>query len=96
MLGEIRQVLCHAACIGFQFGLHVLAEIESVSIRKCRQLLKTLLASGLIEEKPEAGHFQFRYRLVREVAYGMLTFEERQQILAKITQPNRAASAHPQ
>ncbi|MGB7195622.1 MAG: AAA family ATPase [Collimonas pratensis] len=96
MLGEVRQVLCHAACIGFQFGLHVLAEIESVSVRKCRQLIKTLIASGLIEEKPEAGHFQFRYRLVREVAYSMLTFEERQQILAKIVQPNPAASAHPQ
>ena len=96
MLGEVRQVLCHAACIGFQFGLHVLAEIESVSVRKCRQLIKTLIASGLIEEKPEAGHFQFRYRLVREVAYSMLTFEERQQILAKIVPPNPAASAHPQ
>ncbi|PFH10047.1 AAA ATPase-like protein [Collimonas sp. PA-H2] len=96
MLGEIRHVLCHASCIGFQFGLHVLAEIESVSIRKCQQLIQTLVASGLIEKKPEAGHFQFRYRLVREVAYGMLTFEERQQILAKIARPNQAVSAHPQ
>lgn len=93
MLGEIRQVLCHASCIGFQFGLHVLAEIESVSIRKCQQLIQTLVASGLIEKKPEAGHFQFRYRLVREVAYSMLTFEERQQILAKIAQPNALQAA---
>jgi|GEM_PF-1330904 len=96
MLGEIRQVLCHASCIGFQFGLHVLAEVESVSIRKCQKLIQTLLASGLIEKKPESGHFQFRYRLVREVAYSMLTFEERQQILAKIARPNQAAIAHPQ
>lgn len=87
-LGEIRQVLCHASCIGFQFGLHVLAEIESVSIRKCQQLIKVLLASGLVEQRPEPGHFQFRYRLVREVAYSMLTFEERQRILAKIARPN--------
>jgi hypothetical protein len=96
MLGEIRQVLCHAACIGFQFGLHVLADIESVSIRKCQQLIQVLVASGLVEKKPESGHFQFRYRLVREVAYSMLTFEERQQILAKIIRPHRAAIAHPQ
>jgi DNA-binding SARP family transcriptional activator len=93
MLGDIRQVLCHASCIGFQFGLHVLAEIESVSIRKCQQLIQTLVASGLIEKKPESGHFQFRYRLVREVAYSMLTFEERQQILAKIAQPNALQAA---
>ncbi|WP_211473043.1 AAA family ATPase [Collimonas humicola] len=94
MLGEMRQVLCHAACIGFQFWLHVLAAVESLSAGKCRQLIKTLIASGLIEEKAEPGHFQFRYRLVREVAHSMLTFEERQQILAKIAQPNPAASVH--
>lgn len=93
MLGEMRQVLCHAACIGFQFGLNVLADIESVSIRKCQQLIQTLVASGLVEKKPESGHFQFRYRLVREVAYSMLTFEERQQILAKIAQPNALQAA---
>ncbi|AMO93094.1 AAA ATPase domain protein [Collimonas fungivorans] len=87
-LGEIRQVLCHASCIGFRFGLHVLAEIESVSIRKCQQLIKALLDSGLIEQRPEPGYFQFRYRLVREVAYSMLTFEERQRILARIAEPN--------
>ena len=92
-LGEIRQVLCHASCIGFRFGLHVLAEIESVSVRKCQQSIKALLASGLIEQRPEPGHFQFRYRLVREVAYSMLTFEERQRILARIAKPDPLQAA---
>ena len=96
MLGEIRRILCHASCIGFQFGLHALAEIESVSIRKCQQWIQTLIASGLIEKKPEAGYFQFRYRLVREVAYSMLTFEERQQILEKIARPNQVTNAYSQ
>lgn len=83
-LGDIRQILCHASCIGQKFTLPILASIESISLHRCRQLINKMIAAELVEELSEPDQFQFRFRLCREVAYSTLTHEEQQKIHLKI------------
>jgi DNA-binding SARP family transcriptional activator len=83
-LGDLRQILCHASCIGWQFTLQILAAIESISPQRCRQLINKMIAAELVEKLPEQDRFQFRYRLIREVAYSTLTRTERKKMHGKI------------
>ncbi len=85
-LGDVRQVLCHAACVGRQFSLQILAAIESISVQRCRQLVNKMIAVGLVAKLPEPDQFQFRYWLTREVAFSTLLYAEQQKIHMKIAE----------
>lgn len=85
-IGELKQTLFRASCIGRKFTLQALAYLESISHHKCQQLINKMINFELLEKLPEPDQFQFRYGLVREVAYSTLTRDEQQKIQAKIAE----------
>lgn len=85
-IGDIKQTLFRASCIGRKFTLQTLAYLESISHRECLQLINKMINFELMEKLPESDQFQFRHGLMREVAYSTLTRDEQQRMQAKIAE----------
>jgi class 3 adenylate cyclase/tetratricopeptide (TPR) repeat protein len=80
-LGEAKAIAQHAAVLGHDFSLPLLAAAVNRDVRELVGALRRLIAARIVIEHPAGvGLFGFRHALLRDIAYRSLLRRNRRQI----------------
>lgn len=81
---QTRTLLSIAACIGYNFELKTLSELEKVKLETIREILNPAFQEGLIVSTEKKNIYKFLHDNVQEATYQPLSKQQRQFIHYKI------------
>lgn len=97
-LGDAKEIAQHAAVIGDEFSLPLVAELAQRGPSEAAPLLASLVETGIVIAGGSSDGYRFKHALIRDIAYRSLLRKNRRQLHLRIARalsrqgPGRASS----